>query len=363
MPLQAQKHPQVESSVNVFGAGANFEPSRDADDPVRAKYQPEDTAPEKRRGEFAVAPIPMINPTIGNGGGGVALYAIRLGGSPIPSTFAGGGFATGNGSWGAGFGGKLSLRADHYRITFGARGGVFNYNFYGIGSSAGNTGLAIPLSQSSRAFLIEPKIRVPGHWFLGPRYHIVHNSISLNRDRLSAHGGQVPTYPLPVPLPAQDLNVTTAALGIRAQGDTTTNAFYPRSGSIFDITADFFSPAFGAQRNYRQFTVIYDRYFGFGQKNVLVHGIVCSSSADAPFFMFACSEIRAICAAIKWDNTVTTACWLRNSNACANSSGGSARLLSPEPVRFRRHSGICKVPIGYPAGYWAPLYTGETKSH
>ncbi len=274
------------TTATVFGAGANFEPTRDADDPVQAKYQLEETKPAKRkRGELAIAPIPMINPTIGNGGGAVALYALRLGGSPIPSTFSVGGFGTGNGSWGAGLGAKLSLRNDRYRITFGGGGGDFNYNFYGIGSSAGNAGLAIPLSQKSKAFLIEPKIRVPGHWFLGPRYHIINNNVSLNGDRIKPDGGGSLPYPLPVPLPAQDLKLTTAALGIRAQRDTTTEAFYPRSGSIFDVTADFFNPAFGAQRNYRQFNVIYDKYIGFAKKNVLaVHGIACSSSSDAPFF-------------------------------------------------------------------------------
>ena len=202
----------------------------------------------------------------------------------MPSTFAAGGGGTGNGTLGVGLGAKLSLGNDRFRITAGAGGGNFNYNFYGIGTNPGSVGIAIPLSQTSKAFLLEPKVRVPGNWFLGPRYHIIKNDISLNRGRIQG-GGQMPSYPLPVPLPSRDLNLTTAALGIRAQRDTTLSAFYPRSGSIFDVTADFFNPAFGAQRNYHQFIVVYNQYLGFGSKNVLAaHGIMCSTSSDAPFF-------------------------------------------------------------------------------
>ena len=78
-----------------------------------------DEQPHKqKRGEFAVAPIPMVNPSIGNGGGLVVMYATRLGGagdtSP-PSTLGLAGLATALGSWGLGGGGKLNLKNDKFR--------------------------------------------------------------------------------------------------------------------------------------------------------------------------------------------------------------------------------------------------------
>jgi outer membrane translocation and assembly module TamA len=154
---------------------------------------------------------------------------------------------------------------------------------YGIGSNAGNANIAIPLSQSSKAFLVEPKMRIWRHWYAGPRYHIISNSIQLNSDRVP--DGSASASTLPVELPTKDLNLRTAALGLRLQRDSTISPFYPRSGSLLDFTADFFAPALGAQRNYRQFNLIYNKYIGFGKKNVLAaHGIVCSASSDAPFF-------------------------------------------------------------------------------
>ena len=96
-----------------------------------------DEQPEKhKRGEFAVAPIPMVNPSIGNGGALVVMYATRLGGaedtSP-PSTLGLAGFATAAGSWGLGGGGKLNLKNDKFRISVGGGGGNFDYNYFGTG--------------------------------------------------------------------------------------------------------------------------------------------------------------------------------------------------------------------------------------
>lgn len=233
----------------------------------------------KHRGEFAFAPIPMVNPSIGNGGGAAVLYATRLSDhdtSP-PSSFGGGGFATGRGSWGIGIGARLYLKDDKYRILAGGGGGEFNYNFFGIGSDAGSAGISIPLSQRSRAFIIEPKMQVFPHWYIGPRYHLITNRISLGSTKFNPED-------LPIPLPG-DLKFQTAALGIRVQRDTSDNPFYPHAGSLVDLSIDFFDPAFGADRDYKNLTASYDKYIGVGTKNVFaVHGTMCMVSDKAPFF-------------------------------------------------------------------------------
>lgn len=234
---------------------------------------------EKKRGEFAVAPIPMVNPTIGNGGGAAALYATRLGNDDVspPSSFGAGGFVTERGSWAVGLGARLYLQQDRYRISVAGGGGVFNYNFFGTGTAAGDAGISIPLSQQSKAFLIEPKIRIFPHWYLGPRYHFITNKSSLGSGNFN------PSH-LPVPLPA-DLSFTTAALGIRFQRDSSDSPFYPRKGSILDLITDFFGPAVGGDRTYQSVTLSYDKYLSLGKKNVFaVHGSMCVASEKAPFF-------------------------------------------------------------------------------
>jgi hypothetical protein len=250
---------------------------------VKSEQKPSknsDNGKKKKKGEFAAAPIPMVNPTIGNGAGGGVLYARKLGGpedtSPA-SAFGGGGFGTGNGSWALGAGTRLYLKDDRYRITAATGGGKFNYNYFGEGNNAGNAAKSIPLSQRSKGFLIEPKMRVFRDWYLGPRYHIIANDVSLNDPKLD------PTQ-LPVPLP-DDLHIRTAALGLRLQRDSSDSPYYPRKGSIFDTLVDFFGAGVGGQRNYQNVTIAYSKYLSFGPKNVLAfRGSMCMVTDKAPFY-------------------------------------------------------------------------------
>lgn len=270
--------PASSDSVQVFGTRSDLENSSvDKGVTVGDGTAPEPPAPP-HHGELAVAPIPLINPSIGNGGGAAVLYARRLDDGSPPSSFSVGGFATGRGSWAAGFVSRLYLDDDRYRILGVVGTGKFNYNFFGIGSAAGEAGISIPLSQRTRAFVIEPKMRVWRRWYVGPRYHLINNHISLNSNELDLDD-------LPVPLPADDVRFQTAALGIRVQRDTSDSHFYPRHGSFFDLTTDFFAPAFGADRSYRNITISDDKYISFGAKNVLaVHGSICTVTDKAPFF-------------------------------------------------------------------------------
>jgi outer membrane protein assembly factor BamA len=237
---------------------------------------------QEHKGEFTIAPIPMFNPTLGDGFGAAAIYLVSL--DPCdkkvqPSAFAVGGFGTNNGSWGAGGGGNLILRGDRYRITAGVGLGSFHYPYFGIGNDAGTAGAAIQIAQRSKGFLIEPKIRIFRRWFLGPRYHFIDNHVTLDESESGDSSNS------PVPLPADELELRTAALGLRLQNDTRDSAFYPRLGGLLDGTFDFYDAAFGGRRSYRSILLAYNRYIGFGSKNVLaLHGSVCSVWGSAPFY-------------------------------------------------------------------------------
>lgn len=236
-----------------------------------------DTKKKKHHGEFAIAPIPLVNPSIGNGGGLGVIYAVRLDGSPEspPSALGAAGFITATGSWSAGGGGQIHLRNDKYRILVAVGGGKFNYNFFGIGANSGSK--SIPLSQTSKAFLLEPKIRVYRDWYLGPRYHIIGSTAGLNSTTLDPSN-------LPVPLPST-INLRTAALGIRVQRDTSDSSFYPTKGSLFDVLADFYAPQLGGTRTYQNLTLAYNKYLPLGPKNVLaIHASSCMVTDGAPFY-------------------------------------------------------------------------------
>jgi hypothetical protein len=277
----------------LFGTNVNLEGSpstkgsqlglgvhqEDKTDDKTAKSDDKSKKKKKRKGEFAVAPIPLVNPSIGNGGGLGVLYAVHLDGdeNSDPSTFGAGGFVTGRGSWGAALGAQLHLEQDRYRITVGGGGGRFDYNFFGTGSEAGSSGVSIPLSQTSKGFLIEPKMRVFRDWFVGPRYHIISSTVTLNLSKFDPAD-------LPVPLPA-DLKLRTAAFGGRAQRDSSDSPFYPTKGSIFDVLGDLFGSAVGGQRTYQNLTLSYNKYLSVGTKNVFaIHGSSCMVTNQAPFY-------------------------------------------------------------------------------
>lgn len=236
-----------------------------------------DPKKKKHHGEFAIAPIPLVNPSIGNGGGLGVIYAVRLDGSPEspPSALGAAGFITATGSWSAGAGGQIHLRNDKYRILIGAGGGKFNYNFFGIGANSGSK--SIPLSQTSKAFLLEPKIRVYRDWYVGPRYHIIGSTAGLNSTTLDPNN-------LPVPL-RSTINLRTAALGIRLQRDSSDSSFYPTKGSLFDVLADFYAPQLGGTRTYQNLTLAYNKYLPLGEKNVFaIHASSCMVTDGAPFY-------------------------------------------------------------------------------
>jgi hypothetical protein len=296
MPVVNQPAATDKKRPVLFGTNVNLEGSQSTkgsqlglgmhqDDKTEGKAgkpdKPDDKSKKKkkRKGEFAIAPIPLVNPSIGNGGGLVVLYAVHLGGdeNSAPSTFGAGGFVTGRGSWAAALGAQLHLKEDRYRITLGGGGGRFDYNYFGTGSEAGSSGVSIPLSQESKAFLVEPKIRVFRDWFVGPRYHIISSTVSLNSSKFDPAD-------LPIPLP-DDLKLRTAAFGGRALRDSSDSPFYPTKGSIFDVLGDLYGSAAGGERTYQNLTLSYNKYLSVGTKNVFaMHGSSCMVTNQAPFY-------------------------------------------------------------------------------
>jgi outer membrane protein assembly factor BamA len=173
------------------------------------------------------------------------------------------------------------LHRDRYRIAVGAGKGSLHYPFFGIGSDAGTSGASVDIAQPVSAFLVEPKMRVFRQWYIGPRYHIIKSSVSLDSEDSSA--GEDGSKPTP---PAEDLpTLRTAALGLRLQNDTRDNRFYPRGGSFLDAKLDFYDDAFGGNRSYRGLQMAYNKYLGWGRKNVFaMHGSICAVWGAPPFY-------------------------------------------------------------------------------
>ena len=232
---------------------------------------------KKKKNEFLFAPIPMINPTLGNGLGFVAGYLYSTDPGSPPSMSGLGAFRTSNGSWGVGALQKLHLKKDRLRITVGAGYLDLNYKFFGIGAGAGNAGEYLLINQNGWGFLTEGLLRIHGKWYVGPRYMLM-------RSRVGPHTGEEAAADAP-PLPAVDLKLRTASLGPHLQRDSRDNEMYPRAGSLFNTQAGFYGKAVGGNRTYQSYQISLSKYMSVGKRQVLaVRGSSCFTSGAAPFY-------------------------------------------------------------------------------
>lgn len=241
----------------------------------RVATQPASSDPTaKPRGpEFVLAPIPIVNPTLDNG------LALAVGelytldrGSP-PSGTIGMGFYTSSDSWGAALAQMLYLDDDRYRALIA--GAYFNVNFdyFGIGSDAGDQGQSIPLNQTGYGGMADFRVRLAGRWYAGPRYRFGQTTASADLSNSS------------VPIPSADLHLRTASLGPHVERDTRSDQFYPRSGTWFDLVMAFAGEAIGGRRTYQSYLTAFSTYSTLSPRQVLATKInTCFADGDVPFY-------------------------------------------------------------------------------
>jgi hypothetical protein len=275
VPLRAQDLPNqklefdtVESSSAPDTAGHQAVPPN------------QDSSSEKthaRRGEFVVAPLPISSPALGTGIVPVLGYIFPLSTrdkiSP-PSVIGGAGLVTNNGSAAFALAGDFYFREDTYRATAAYFSGNLNYNLYGIGTTAGNADLKLPLTQDGRVFFVEFLRRLGWKFFLGPRFLSGDSTITIR------NGGDA--IPLP---PDIGLRTSLRAFGAHVQRDTRPNRFYPTTGMFLNFTADFFSEGLGSNYSFQSYRFSFSKYGSLSKKQVLAYNLaVCGTGGLPPFY-------------------------------------------------------------------------------
>ncbi|HET7452007.1 MAG TPA: BamA/TamA family outer membrane protein, partial [Thermoanaerobaculia bacterium] len=191
-----------------------------------------------------------------------------------PPTIAGlGGFYTDNHSWALAAAFRTYLDHDRWRVMAVGATSDLHYDFFGVGSGAGNAGVSVPLSQRVDALGVELLRRVRPSLFAGLRYTTARSVIRVESDNPE------------VPVPENDLRETSGALGVRIQGDSRDSTFYPSRGFFADLKADFDDPAFGATRTYQSYTVAGNLYTSLAKRSVLALRLSgCSAQGDVPLY-------------------------------------------------------------------------------
>jgi|GEM_PF-524557 len=269
----------------VASVGETAQSGSGPSDKSIATSQTGDTAKSKK-GEFVVAPIPIVNPTLENGLGLAVGYLYRLDkndkDSP-PSLTGVGVFRTSNGSHGWAVLQKLNLKNDRYRITVAAGKINIHYNFFGIGSDAGNAGISIPIDQSGYGAMFDALFHIGGRWYLGPRYHFIRSTVGL--DPINIRNSNLPPNPNRPTISDIELNLKSAAIGPHLQYDSTNNAYYPTSGSIFDTEVGIYGKAIGGRLKYQSYEMYYNKYVTIKEHQVLAAHIAgCAVGGNPPFY-------------------------------------------------------------------------------
>ena len=233
---------------------------------------------KKKRGTFIIAPIPISSPAVGSGLVLALGYVFKVDEednlSP-PSTIGMAGAFTSSGTRGGALGGRLYFDKNKYQTTFAFAKGRVNFDFFGIGRIPGRDAIKVPLKAGGTVFFGEFMRNIGKDIFVGPRYQ--HRNLYSRLDGPQTPGG--------FEIPPIDLQSTTAAIGFHIQRDTRDSTFFPKKGSLVDLTADFFDQALGSKRQYQFYKAAYNGYRSLGDKQVFAYrGMICSANQSVPFY-------------------------------------------------------------------------------
>ncbi len=245
---------------------------------------------KSKRGEFVVAPIPIVNPTVGNG---LALglgYLYHLDKDDVrspPSITGIGGFRTSNGTRGGVIAQKFVLKQNKYRLLLVAGRANIHYDFFGIGAAAGDLGVSIPIEVTGKGFLVDGSMRVfRKHWFAGVRYYVMRSTVNVDRSAVTSGPGLFPDLiPGRPQIPEIDLNLRTGGLGPTLEFDSRSDSFYPRAGEQFRFMGSFHGRAVGGRRVYETYSAFYNKYYSLAPRQVLAaHVGGCYATGSVPFY-------------------------------------------------------------------------------
>jgi hypothetical protein len=247
-------------------------------DPAANPVAPALTALGSKRGDFVIAPIPMFSPFYGGGLVLVAAYVFQVDRSDTisrPSTIGALVARTTSGTRGGIIGGQLYFQENKYQVTGLLGNGKIVGDFFGIGRIPGRDPLSARIEGKGTFVFVEGMRNFGANIFAGPRFQF--RNLSFRAERARPPGA--------FDIPAIDIKSKSVALGFHVQRDTRDSTFYPRKGSLANVTGNFFTQALGSKRTYQTYEASFNAYKSLDKKSVLAYrGVVCGTDADTPFY-------------------------------------------------------------------------------
>jgi len=225
---------------------------------------------KKKKVNFVFAPIPIVNPTIGNGlaVAGLMLYKHDPE-SPASMTAVAAGY-TDSDSWGVGVLQDSKFAKDRWRLKVGGAIAIARYELY-LHDTAPD--FHFSTEQEVRGGLAQALRRFGTHFFAGLRYQ--------NANVLFPAPEEVQDL-----IPSEGLELNIAGLGLVAEWDSRNHSFQPSGGNYLTIRNNFSREDLGADLEYDTYAIALNHYRGgFRDQDVFAMRLsLCSTTHDTPFF-------------------------------------------------------------------------------
>jgi hypothetical protein len=221
-------------------------------------------------GDFVLAPIPIANPTIGNGLAVAALMLYELdANSPASSTAVAAGY-TDTDSWGVGILQEANFSADRWRLSGGLAVALAQYDLY-VAAIAPDFHFAT--EQRVSGGMLQMLGRVTSRAYAGLRFQ---------RARVVFPGPDA-VQDL-IPPDGAELNI--GGLGLVAEWDSREHTYQPSAGMYVTFRSSYARDVFGSDLQYDTYAAAIN-YFRTGVRDTDVLALrlsLCGTTSDTPFF-------------------------------------------------------------------------------
>jgi outer membrane protein assembly factor BamA len=227
-------------------------------------------------------PLPIVDPSIGNGLALVGLYTFPSLGADetVPrSTVAVAAGYTDTETWMLGGGFKLYLDEDRYRLGLSAGYGSINLDYYGIGDDSIFANDPVGYNVSGSFVQAAVQFRIAESAYIGFESNLI--DANLKTDQL-----------LDI-LPALSVDFTLFGIGPTFEYDNRDQNWWPTSGTLATATLLQYDEAIGSDASFWAFDARMAKYWSPFTDMVLAAELrAARTSDDAPFFMAPFIDVR-----------------------------------------------------------------------
>jgi len=240
--------------------------------------------PADEKGNWIAVPIPVANPTVGNGLQLAVLYLHPKSSQDVPGATSGiGAMATDQKTRLLGVFHDGSLADDRFRINAFAGVGDFNLKFYGVGDRTPFADHPLPYNVKGTLMQLRGEMRLPGteNWYAGATYQYLNSTLTVQTSQavpgLSDLAGEF----------------TSAGLGPHLSYDSRDSNYFPKSGQQFRLRWLNYGPQWGGDFRFDKLDVFYNHYLPLGTASVLALRVhLQGASEDTPFLFLPTLDMR-----------------------------------------------------------------------